>query len=257
MERSQDLCSRWATTGQHTVWRGVLRLVLKTELERLWWRTIQREFQICATEKKTALPPCHFLLKVGIWKVYHLKKNQGPRTVVVLGKFSQVLRGSANDSDDLITETHYFIGSQCNGLRIGLACSALRDLRKSLVHRFVPVGERELQYGLLCHHSAYTHMCCWRHSAYTSHVLLKALTTEKVSGTCWRHSSQTRYSVSADITHHRQDVLYLLTSLMTDKVSWHRSPQTIFPVPADVTHQRQSVLYLLTSVTIHNVSGTC
>ena len=101
-----------------------------------------------------------------------------------MNKFSQVLRGSANDSDDLITETHYFIGSQCNGLRIGLACSALRDLRKSLVHRFVPVGVKELQYGLICHHSAYTHMCCWRHSAYTSHVLLTALTTEKVSGTC-------------------------------------------------------------------------
>ena len=68
------------------------------------------------------------------------RRTQRPRRDIDLDKFSQVLRGSANE--DLTAKTRFLylicfsMGSQCSCLRTGLVCSSLRNLRMSLAEEF-------------------------------------------------------------------------------------------------------------------------
>ena len=72
-----------------------------------------------------------FLFKVGMRKVVIRTRTRRPRKDIDMNKFSQVLRGSASDSDDLIAETRYFVfkslfyGEPVQWLekRIGVFCS--------------------------------------------------------------------------------------------------------------------------------------
>ena len=116
-----------------------------------------------------------------------------------MNKLSQVLRGSASDSDDLTAETRYFVfkslfyGQLVQWLekRIGVFCST-RFKEEFGAQVCTCRGEGIAVWSNLPPLSIYTH------------VLLTSLS---IHITC-----------AADVTHHRKGVRYLLTSLITDKI---------------------------------------